>query len=178
MKILAIDPSFSGCGVTYLGENGEENYYLIKADKNSKNSIDITRRIIKIKEEIRLIIKNKNPEYIILEGPSFASKSSSLIQMGALNHILRELFIEENIKFVIAPPKTIKKQFTSNGNADKLEVIEEVMKRGANIPFFKNIKKQKMFDDNVSDSFAMACFLRDLINGKAKDYESKVEKSW
>lgn len=179
MKILAIDPSFSGCGIACFDNNREEYYYyLIKAEKESKNSIDITRRILKIKEEIRDLIKKHNPDYIGLEGPSYASRSSSVIQMGALNHILRELFIEENMRFIIVPPTVIKKFYAGKGNCNKLEMIEEAMKRGANIPFFKTIQKQRMFDDNVVDAHALATFMNDYFAGKIPEHKSKVEHSF
>ncbi len=177
MTILGIDPSFSGCGIAHFG-NGTKEFFLIKAEKNSSSSIDITRRILKIKEEIRLLIKNIKPDYIGLEGPSFASQSASVIQMGALNHILRELFIEEGVKFFIIPPTVVKKYFTGKGNSDKLAMIEEAMKRGANIPFFTTIKKQRVFDDNVTDAYAIASFVEDYLQDKCIDYESKIEKSW
>ena len=98
--------------------------------------------------------------------------------MGALNHMLRELFIEEDIKFVIAPPTVIKKYATGKGNADKMTMILEAMKKGANIPYFKKIQKQMMFNDNSVDSYFMASFMRDYLDGKCSDFEEKIEKSW
>lgn len=177
MKILAIDPSFSGCGVSLL-DNGREEYFLIKTDKTSRNSIEITHRILKIKQEIKEIIQKEKPDYIGLEGPSYASKSSSVIQMGALNHILRELFIEEGVDFIVVPPTVVKKYYTGKGNCGKLEMIEEAMKRGANIPFFKTIQKQKIFDDNVVDAHALGVFMHDFLVDKKKEFENKIEKSW
>jgi crossover junction endodeoxyribonuclease RuvC len=177
MAIIGVDPSFSGSGITVIQDNNYE-YFLIKAEKQSRSSIDITHRIMKIKKEIKLIINKYRPTYISMEGPSYASQSSSVVQMGALNHMLRELFIEENIKFVIAPPTVIKKYATGKGNADKLMMIEEAAKRGANIPFFKKIQKQLVFDDNVCDSYFMASFMRDYLTGNCVDFEDKIEKSW
>ena len=38
--ILTIDPSFSGCGAVVLDNNSNREYFLIKTDKSSHNSID------------------------------------------------------------------------------------------------------------------------------------------
>lgn len=175
MVLMGIDPSFSGCGITI--KNKDYTFHLITAEKQYKDTIDITRRIMSLKKQVREIIQKERPNYIAIEGPSYGGNTSSLIQMGALNHILRELFFEEKIPFVVVPPKVAKKHYTGNGNANKLDMIEEAMNKGINIPFFKKIQKQDMFDDNVVDSHAMVEILEYILLGK-KDYDEKVEKSW
>ncbi|MFW6026799.1 MAG: crossover junction endodeoxyribonuclease RuvC, partial [Candidatus Woesearchaeota archaeon] len=124
MKLLAIDPSFVGSGITTY-ENGVYNYYIIKTDKQSKNSNDIIRRIIEIKKELYIIINRFNPDYVIIEGPSFGSRSSSLVQMGALNYSIREMLLDEGIKFIVSPPTVVKKYWTGKGNANKQLMIEQ-----------------------------------------------------
>ena len=75
MVIIGVDPSFSGSGITIIQNNNYE-YFLIKAEKQSRSSIDITHRIMKIKKEIKSIINKYSPDYISMEGPSYASQSS------------------------------------------------------------------------------------------------------
>jgi crossover junction endodeoxyribonuclease RuvC len=147
--------------------------------KNTKApTIDYTRRLMQLKSEVKKLIKKHKITHICMEGMAFGARGQAIFDIGGLSHIFREAFIEEGIEFIIAPPKTIKKYFTGSGNADKLAMIEECQKRGANIPFFKTIKKQRVFDDNVSDAFALASFMQDYLDGNAKDFEDKVEKSW
>ncbi len=177
---MGIDQSLVGSGVTVF-ENSNEYYYLIsssKTDETKAPSIDYTRRLMKIVEEIVEIIDKHKPTHICMEGMSYRSRSQTLFELGGLSHMLRLNFINKGVEFIIIPPKTLKKYFTGSGNADKLLMIEECNKRGANIPFFKRIKKQTVFDDNVADSYALACFMQDYMHGNATDFEKKVEKSW
>ncbi len=131
-----------------------------------------------IADEVKKLIDEYKPDYICQEGMSYGSKGQIIFDIGGLSHMLRALYFTKDIKFIIIPPKTLKKYYTGSGNADKLAMIEEANKRGANIPFFKRIKKQTVFDDNVVDSHALCCFVEDYLQGNCKDYEDKIEKSW
>lgn len=181
MVIMGIDQSLTGSGVSIIDDKGGEFYYLISTSKikNTKApTIDYTRRLVEMTEEVEKIIEKHKPDYIAMEGMSYGARGAAIFELGGLSHLLRVMFLRQNVKFVIMPPKTVKKYFTGSGNASKLEIIEEAMKRGANIPFFKTIKKQRVFDDNVADSYAIACFMKDYINGDASEFEDKIEKSW
>jgi len=180
MVIMSLDQSLVGSGIAVF-KDGEEYYKLISSEKSkgTKNpSIDYTKRIINIVYEYEKIIDEYKPDYIGMEGMSFGSTSSVIFELGGLSHMARSMFIKKNVKFIIIPPTVVKKYFTGKGNSDKLAMIEEAMKRGANIPFFKNIKKQRVFDDNVTDAYAIASFIQDYVLGKCTDYEDKIEKSW
>jgi len=180
MTIAAIDQSLVGSGITVF-KDGEEHYFLIESCKtqNTKSpSIDYTKRLIYIIEEYRKIIKEYKPDYIGIEGMSFGSTSAVLFELGGLSHMARQMFLQEGVKFIVIPPTVVKKYFTGKGNCKKIDMIGEAMKRGANIPFFETIQKQKMFNNNVVDSFAIASFVQDYFEDKCIDYEDKIEKSW
>lgn len=180
MIIMGIDQSLTGSGITVF--DGEHQYYYLISTSKTKNTkaptIDYTRRLIEMTNEIEDLIIKHSPKYIAMEGMSFGARGAAIFDLGGLSHLLRAMFVRQGVEFVIIPPKTIKKYFTGSGNANKLEMIEEAMRRGADIPFFKTIQKQKVFDDNVSDSYAIACFIQDYLDGKCADYENKIEKSW
>ncbi len=180
MIIMAIDQSLTGSGIT-IYKDGEWNYDLIssKKTKGTKSpSIDYTKRLSQIVENYEKLIDKYSPEYIIIEGMSYGSQSSAIFELGGLSHLSRKLFLDKNIKFVVIPPKTLKKYFTQNGNADKNEMILQAELRGAEIPFFEKINKKEVFNNNVVDSYAMACFMIDLLNDNCKDFIEKIEKSW
>ena len=177
---MGVDQSLTGTGVTVF-RDGEEFYDLLSSTKtkNTKSpTIDYTHRLVDITKRVGELIDEHKITHICMEGMSFGSKGQTIFELGGLSHLLRAMYFEKGIEFIIIPPKTLKKYFTDNGNADKLGMIEECNKRGANIPFFKRIKKQTVFDDNVADSYALACFMQDYMLGKATDFEKKVEKSW
>lgn len=178
---MGLDQSFTGTGITIF----PKDYFLIETEKtkNTKTpSIDNTRRIIKIRDEVKEILNKYKVTHICMEGLSYGSKGRSVMQIGGLTHILRELFIELNIKFIVIPPKTLKKWFTGNGNSNKFGMIEEAVKRDYDIPFVKNYGNKKnpniQFDDNVVDSLAACLFCKDFIEGKADEYKDLVELSW
>lgn len=180
MTIMGIDQSLTGSGVAIF-KDGEEHYNLISTSKTKNTkapTIDYTRRLMEMTDEIRKLIKEYKPDIIGMEGMSFGARGSAIFDLGGLSHLLRVMFIEEGVKFFIIPPTVVKKYFTGKGNSDKLAMIEEAMKRGANIPFFTTIKKQRVFDDNVTDAYAIASFVEDYLQDKCIDYESKIEKSW
>ncbi len=180
MTFMGIDQSLTGSGVAVF-KDGEEFYHLISTSKtqNTKSpTIDYTRRLIEMTGEIRKLVKLYKPDYIAMEGMSFGARGAAIFDLGGLSHLLRVMFFEEDVKFIIIPPTVVKKYFTGKGNSDKMAMITEAMNRKANIPFFKTIKKVKVFDDNVTDAYAIASFIQDYIGGKCVDYEEKVEKSW
>ena len=109
---------------------------------------------------------------------SYGSRTGIAYDLGGLSHLLRAMYIRKEIPFIIIPPTTLKKYFVGKGTAKKMDMILEANKRGANIPFFKRIEKQTVFDDNVCDAYGLCCFLQDYMDGNAIDFENKVEKSW
>jgi len=184
MIICGIDQSMTGSGIT-IYDNGKFYYYLIetKKTKDTQNpSIDNTRRLLEIKKEIKGILIKHNVEIIAMEGLAFGAKGRSVMTIGGLTHILRELFIELNIDFLIIPPTTLKKYWTGKGNANKEDMIQTTINKGYNIPITKNYgtKKQPniLFDDNVVDSHALCIFVQDMNNNKLdSDLLSKIEQS-
>ena len=176
MILMGIDQSLTGTGVSFLGSI--EKYFLLESGKTKGTkipSIDYTRRIREITQELKDLIVEYNPDIICIEGMSFGSKSAVVFDLGGLSHLIRSMLMDLKKDFIVIPPKTLKKYFTGSGNADKIAMITECQNRGANIPFFKNIKKQKVFDDNVSDSYALASFAKDYINNTCIEFLDKIE---
>jgi Holliday junction resolvasome RuvABC endonuclease subunit len=179
MILMGFDQSLTGSGITI--RDGETFYYYLletfKRNKTKCPTIDYTRRLISICDQVEKIIDDHKPEYILMEGMSFGSTSSIVFDLGGLSHLARAMFLRKGIPFIIAPPKTVKKYFTGNGNAKKLDMIKRAEELGANIQFLKRIEKQTVMDDNVVDSFAMCCMLYDILTVKDSEYLDKVERS-
>lgn len=180
MTIMGIDQSLTGSGVAVFKE-GDEFYHLISTSKTKNTkapTIDYTRRLMEMTDEIRKLVKLYKPDYIAMEGMSFGARGAAIFDLGGLSHLLRVMFFEEDVKFIIIPPTVVKKFFTGKGNSDKMAMITEAMNRKLNIPFFKTIKKVRVFDDNVTDAAAIALFMQEYADGKCTEFEGKVEKSW
>lgn len=181
MNYCAVDQSLTGTGIaSFIDKEYRYNLISTKKDKETNApSIDYTRRILEIKDLIRNIVIEYEIKSAAIEGLSFASKGAVTFDLGGLQHVIRELFFELNIYFIVVPPKTLKKYWTGNGNANKQDMIDATKNKNIDIPILKKYKGGVMdFDDNINDACALLHFLIDLDNGKASLFEDKIEKSW
>ena len=183
MVYAGVDQSLTGSGITVYN-SGEYKYYLIESSKEDSNSpsIEYTRRIMRIRDEIKKILEDNNVEYVGIEGMSFGSKGRSIFELGGLSHMIREMLLSEGIKFIVFPPTVVKKYWVGKGNAPKDAMIEEAENRKCNIDIMKNYgtkkKPNERFDDNVVDSRAICDFVIDMQNNKANDFKKLVEFSF
>jgi len=182
--LLGIDQSLTSTGIT-LFDGRSYIFKLIQTEKMKGTkcpTIDYTRRLLQLKTEIGVIADQYNVEYMAMEGMSFGSRGSTVFDLGGLSHMIRETFLTKEIKFIVVPPKTLKKYWTGSGNANKEAMIEEASKREIDVYITKNYGTKKipriLFDDNVVDSLALARFLDDYLENKLENYEELIEKSW
>ena len=113
-----------------------------------------------------------------IEGFSYGSRGNAFIDLITYNTFLKSkiLRISKN-DILVYPPKTIKKFFTGNGNANKEKMLEafkisedELL---LNDPFHKYILDTNYGDkipkpvDDLVDAFAILCYLRDGCNSDA-----------
>lgn len=174
---MGIDQSLTGTGITVF-DGSQYHYFLIKTEKTKNTkcpTIDDTKRLMKIWEEIDKLIHLYQVEFIALEGLSYGSKGKAIFQIGGLSHIIRAGLIENNIRFIVVPPTVVKKFWCGKGNANKILMLNEAENKKLKIPFLKKYKefKEKKFDDNVVDSHALCCLLQDY-----EKYKDVVECSW
>ncbi len=177
MVYMGVDQSLTGTGVAVY-DGKKYTYHLFGTEKTKKTkcpTIDRTRRLMILKEQLRQLIWDYKPDLIGMEGMAFGAQGAALMDIGGLSHMFRELFIEEDKKFIIAPPTVIKKFFTGKGNANKMFMIESAEFRGVEIPFLKKYKEfsEKKFDDNVVDAHAICEFLQ-----VHNQYLDTIECSW
>lgn len=177
MVYMGVDQSLTGTGVA-IYDGSAFHYHLFGTEKTKKTkcpTIDRTRRLMILKSELRQLILRYNPDIIGMEGMAFGAQGAAIFDIGGLSHMFRELFIEENRKFIIAPPTVIKKFWTGKGNANKMLMIETAEFRGIEIPFVKKYKEfsEKKFDDNVVDAHAICMFL-----AEHEKHIENIECSW
>ncbi len=182
--LMGVDQSLTGTGITIW--DGKKYSYSLIETKKTKNtlapSIDYTRRLMKIKYMVKRFIEEFNVKLIAIEGMSFGSTGRIIFDIGGLSHILRELFVEENVDFIVIPPTTLKKYWTGKGTANKGMMIDAAVNKGFIIPYEKNYGTKKMpdikFDDNVVDSQALCEFIKDFSNGSLDSiFIDKIERS-
>ena len=182
-NMISIDQSLRGAGITIFTEKHGYIFKLLSTEKTKDTkcpTIDYTRRIITLKDQIKDLCFEYNIRKGIMEGLSYGSSNSSIVfDLGGLSHVIRIALIESGVDFIVIPPKTAKKYFTGNGNAKKTDMIAEAHNRDIKISIMKKYSKTITdFDDNVVDSVAFMFFLRDYLDNKlSEDFIDKVEYS-
>lgn len=181
-NLISIDQSLTATGITIWTEKTGYIFKLLSTKKTTDTkcpTIDYTRRIIELKDQIKAICQDYNIQKGIMEGLSFGSRGATVFDLGGLAHATRMALIESGVDFIVIPPKTAKKHFTGSGNAKKEDMIAEAHKRDIKVSIMKKYSKTLTdFDDNVVDSVAFMFFLREYLEDKLdKDFIDKVEYS-
>lgn len=181
-NLISIDQSLTGTGVVIWTEKEGYVFKLLSTSRTKGTkcpTIDYTRRILWLKEEIKRLCEEYHVQKGIIEGIAFGSQGRTVFDLGGLAHASRMAFIESGVDFIVIPPKTAKKYFTGSGNSDKMAMIAEAHNRQIKIPFTKKYSKTVTdFDDNLVDAFAFSCFLRAYHdNTLDPEFLDKVEYS-
>lgn len=159
---IGLDLSLQSTGLVILNEKGKiVKQELIKSKKDGEKPVDELRRLMQIREEIfRHIdetkeIKTNDTLYYAIEGLAFAVKNTtSLVQLAALNYMIREWIEYNEDTFIIVYPTSLKKFITGTGNAKK-----DVMM----MTIYKNYG-ETFTDDNICDAYSLSVLLMSLIN--------------
>jgi crossover junction endodeoxyribonuclease RuvC len=157
---LGLDLSLTGTGVIVLDGGKIKLRKLIKSKPGGDKPVDELRRIRKIVEEIEMIVSEQQPEIAVIEGLAFMVRNATaLVQLSALNYMVRAVLDDYNIPFVIIAPTSLKKFVTSNGKAKKDEMMLETYKRyGVSIA-----------NDNECDAYGLSQVGLALKGGNSKD---------
>jgi len=68
--------------------------------------------------------------FFSIEGMAFMAKNTtSLVQLAALNYMVREWIVYDENKFIIVAPSSLKKFITGKGNAHKDLMMMTVYKK-------------------------------------------------
>ena len=170
--IIGIDPSLTGSGMVVLENEQVKCELLIKSKPPiEKNNVTEIERLVLIRDKIISIIKENPPDLVCIENLAFMAKGTSLTQLSYLNYAIRAYLWENNIKFLLVAPTTLKKFITGNGRAEKEEMMLEVF----------NKYKISFTDDNCNDAFCLATlgksFLEDhTTNEKEREVLAILKK--
>ena len=110
MLYIGIDPSYSSTGLIILNDDAK----IVKQEtyKFNKKGVDTEDRLIMVKEKLIDPVINMHDGDIIkvcMEGPSYSSKGSHVLQMGALNFFIRYWFRVGGVDITILTPNELKK---------------------------------------------------------------------
>jgi Holliday junction resolvasome RuvABC endonuclease subunit len=181
MIYIGIDPSLNSTGVC-VNDNGKCKYFIISSKMTKKmqnfkndfieflpyNKEDTNKKandyaqveynkannIYNVCMRIKEII-SKYPECeVFMEGVSYGSVgSAALVDLSGLNFAIRNLLIDNNIRFTIVSPMQNKKFATGIGNADKEHMIFSWLMIEKHL---KDIKEIKI--DDLADAYFLSNF--------------------
>jgi crossover junction endodeoxyribonuclease RuvC len=142
---VGIDPSLTATGVIVLDKKGDIVERGLISTKNNKTTEE---RIIDISKAIMMILVKYEDIIVYIEGLSNNSfgKTSSILELSALNFFLRIFFLQNAIKYKVIEPTKLKKFVTDKGNAKKELMLLKVYKRW-NVEFE---------DNNLCDAYALS----------------------
>lgn len=86
-------------------------------------------RLLEISNQLTAIFKEIPRPAVVLEGYSFASKSSQAHAIGELGGVVRLALHQSQIPWVEVPPTNRAKFATGRGNASKIEVVSAISAR-------------------------------------------------
>lgn len=180
---FGIDLSITSPSICAIDENGNLQKVLFLTSK--KKHFAIEHKNIEVKEyplyedeqdrfdKITDILINFIKKYgnglrdkVVLEGYSYHSQSSRTYQIAENAGLLKHKMKKEKIDFEVVPPTTIKKFWTTKGNADKDKMMESYIEKKLPIDFFTlfGISKNVSPVSDMVDSIAMAYYCRENFN--------------
>ncbi|MHA2182179.1 MAG: crossover junction endodeoxyribonuclease RuvC [Promethearchaeota archaeon] len=155
MIYIGIDPSYSSTGFIILDENGEIQRQEIL--KFNKKGTDTEWRLIQVKKRLIDPVINMHDRDIIkvcMEGPSYSSRGSHVLQMGALNFFIRYWFRAAGVDYTVRTPNELKKFVTGKGNCKKDLILLKVYKRW----------KVEFESDDLADAYGLARYILEESN--------------
>lgn len=118
-----------------------------------------TERYSNIADWIISILKRFKVHQVCMEGYAMGAKGQ-VFDIAENTGILKYKIWKENIDMFIAPPKTVKKHFTGNGNANKIIMFDTFLEKNKDYDlrkiFTQNADKNPISD--IVDSYAMLCY--------------------
>lgn len=139
----------------FEGKFGDNVYGMLALPYESQ-----MQRIDNLSEWAMAIIRKFKVTQACIEGYSFASQSGRAFDLGENGGLLKYKLYKENVDFIIAPPKTLKKSFSGNGNANKLVMYESFLQKtnGIDLANLLNTNPEKNPISDIVDSYAALCY--------------------
>ena len=114
--------------------------YIRNIDHTSYQTTEETKTIdaLSLSSLIMEKINQFHPDYVGIEGYSFASHSASYVDLVSYQSILRSKIKENNYPLIVISPSQGKKSLSGKGNAQKIDQIKSFIENKPHIPYIEN----------------------------------------
>jgi Holliday junction resolvasome RuvABC endonuclease subunit len=113
----------------------------------SKVWVSTRNRLRTLADELLLEVHHQQPDLVVLEGPSFASKGGHPHDRSGLWWLVVDGLVGRGHRLAVVPPTVLKMYATGKGNASKDDVLLAVARRYTSAPISNN---------NEADAVALA----------------------
>jgi crossover junction endodeoxyribonuclease RuvC len=149
MVIIGFDPGLSHTGYAVLNKEGN-NINLVQCGLISpKRNKSLSERLFTIFSETNKLIKDFNPNLVVIENVFYGKNVQSAIKLGQAKSSIMLSSEKYNVDMVDYTPREIKQSIVGNGSASK-EQVEFMVKK-----IFKLDDKMLKRND-ISDAIAVA----------------------
>ena len=168
---VGFDTSLTHTGYAIMQGNKVLNSGVIKSKPLGNTPLDEIKRIDKIATESinkidTTLPLNMPPDLVTIEGLAFMAQGTSLVQLAALNYMIRLLLMKRNIPFIIIAPTTVKKFITGSGKGDKDMMMMQV---------YKNYGFEAL-DNNENDAFSLSVIGQAILGNLIKKVNKPQEE--
>lgn len=153
---IGIDQSMTHTGITIFKKINNQEVLIASKGFETNTELSFEERLLSIKSFLKDLILQYAPDetFIAIEGLAFnRSPSNNSAMLFGLFSVIITMLTEEQYRYKIVPPKTLKKFATNDGAADKSLMLnciaDDVLEELRN---FSKVKSKKKFEDIV-DSF-------------------------
>lgn len=148
MIICGIDPGYDRAGYAFLQvENNKVSvsaYGLVSTSKNA----DFSSRFLELGKDFQDLFDRYKPDYLYIEKLFMGRNTTTVLPVAEIRGLLRYLAGLRSIPFYEIAPKTVKKNVSGYGNADKNQMIRAVT-------LLLNLSEAPKSDD-AADALAIA----------------------
>lgn len=149
MRILGIDPGFERVGIAVLEKTtSKKEQVLYSTCFKTSASLDFSKRLSLIGDEIKKIIKKYKPEILSIETLFFTTNQKTVMHVAEARGVVIYECAKAQMKIFEASPPQIKIATTGYGKANKDQIIKMVK-------LLVDIDNTKKSDDEL-DAIAIA----------------------
>jgi crossover junction endodeoxyribonuclease RuvC len=128
MRILGIDPGFDRTGWGVIEDVGGRLTYIDCGciQTSAKDAFEL--RLQSVRDGLQILIKKYAPDAIAMEQLFFQTNAKTAIKVGMARGVAALVVADANLPLVEPTPNQVKSGTTGQGNADKKQVQEMVVR--------------------------------------------------